>query len=85
MQQLKYIHQEGQIEGNFECALEGKNYHYLATYEGGRSVEWRATVRRGSCFSWSSGTLPHNQRTGVSLAEAVRAQVLASIGVMRMC
>lgn len=78
--QQQYIHQEGQIEGRFLCAIQGESFDYLATYEGCRSVDWHATIRRGNCFSWFSGTLRHNLKSGAPLAEAVRAQVLASIG-----
>lgn len=82
MQQPQYMLQQGQIEGSFQCSIEGESYDYLATYEGGRSVDWHATIRRGSRFSWSSGTIPHNTRSGATLEDAVRAQVLATIGTM---
>lgn len=76
---------QGQIEGSFQCDVAGEQYHYLASFNGSRSVDWHATIRCGSYFSWSTGTIAHNTRSGEQLEEAVRAHVLAAVGLMRLC
>lgn len=73
--------QSQHMEGRFDCRIDGKSYEYMVSYAGFRSVDWHATIRSGSRYSWSTGTLPHNVKTGPALEEAIRAQVLATISI----
>ncbi|KAF1047026.1 MAG: hypothetical protein GAK35_00823 [Herbaspirillum frisingense] len=84
-QYQQYHEHQGQIEGSFWCSLTGARYRYLVSYQGGRSVDWHATISRGNCFSWASGTISHHLYCGAQLEEAVRAQVLGSISIMQVC
>ncbi|OWY28781.1 hypothetical protein CEJ42_12440 [Herbaspirillum robiniae] len=70
----------GSCEGSYKCMADGKIYQYRATYHGGQSIAWSASVSWGQMQAMSRvGSISHNILSGHSLQELVRAHVVAAI------